>query len=418
MSSESKPDPPASNVPDWVQPELFVDVLKETVEGFSKIKNFKANSGSAAGENYATIMLRVNIDVELEDGKEKSISFMLKLPLQSDMYKQMLEANNIFETEFIMYKTIVPELEQIYRDVGVEVKFGAKAYELKGAKSDYILLEDLAPKGFKNTNRTEGLDQAHTECALKRLSMWHAASMVRVATKGDYPDNVTCGFYKEELRPTMDAMNKSLSQSFLKACKQYEGNEEYIDQIIELLPKVTDEIFKVVKVDSQHLNVLNHGDFWSNNMMFSHDSFGKIKDICLVDFQLPKWGCVAQDLYYFLISSTKLEDKLTKFDHYIKFYHDNLLENLKTLKYSKNVPTLRDLHITLFKYGFWGYLTATGVMTAVLVDPTDAANLDNFLSDSTEGADFKTLLYNNARYRKHIQEILPWLHNRGALQGF
>lgn len=177
-------------------------------------------------------------------------------------------------------------------------------------------------------------------------------------------------------------------------------------------------------------------------MMFSHDSFGKIKDICLVDFQLPKWGCVAQDLYYFLISSTKLEDKLTKFDHYIKFYHDNLLENLKTLKYSKDVPTLRDLHITLFKYGFWGehlmmvhyitftmtincfiihfigYLTATGVMTAVLVDPTDAANLDNFLSDSTEGADFKTLLYNNARYRKHIQEILPWLHNRGALQGF
>ncbi|XP_023178814.2 uncharacterized protein LOC111604822 [Drosophila hydei] len=415
MSAESKPEPTGSNVPDWVQAELFEDVLKESVNGFSKIKSFKAISGSAAGENYATIMLRVNITVELEDGKEKSISFMLKLPHQSEIYKKMMESNNIFETEFQMYKTVVPELEQIYRDAGVEVKFGAKAYELKGAKTDYILLEDLAPKGFKNTNRTEGLDQAHTEYALKRLSMWHAASMLRVATKGDYPDFLKRGFYKEELRPTMTQINNNLFQSFSKACKQYEGNEEYMSQILELEPKITDEILKITKVDLNDLNVLNHGDFWSNNMMFSHDSFDKIKDICLVDFQLPKWGCVAQDLYYFLLSSTKFEDKLTKFDYYIKFYYDNLVENLKTLKYSKPVPALRDLHITLFKYGFWGYLTATGVMSAVLVDPTETASFDNFLSDSTEGTDFKSLLYTNARYRKHIQAILPWLHNRGAL---
>lgn len=66
MSAESKPEPTGSNVPDWVQAELFEDVLKESVNGFSKIKSFKAISGSAAGENYATIMLRVNITVELE----------------------------------------------------------------------------------------------------------------------------------------------------------------------------------------------------------------------------------------------------------------------------------------------------------------------------------------------------------------
>lgn len=66
MATESKPDPTASNVPDWVQAELFVDVLRESVKGFSKIKSFKADSGSAAGENYATIMLRLNIEVELE----------------------------------------------------------------------------------------------------------------------------------------------------------------------------------------------------------------------------------------------------------------------------------------------------------------------------------------------------------------
>ncbi|EDV93520.1 uncharacterized protein LOC122322511 [Drosophila grimshawi] len=414
MTTEAKTDQTASKVPDWVQADLFVDVLKESVKGFSKIKSFKAAGGTAAGENYATVMLRVSIEVELEDGKEKSVSYMLKLPHDLEMYKKMMESNNIFEAEFNMYKTVVPELEQIYRDAGVEVKFGATAYELKGAKSDYILLEDLAPKGFKTTNRLEGLDQAHTEVALRKLSMWHAASAVRVATKGSYPDQLTIGFYKEELRPMMIEMNNNIAGNFLKYCKLYEGNEEYIDRVKEMMPEITDQEFKMTKIDPNDFNVLNHGDFWSNNMMYSHDSFGKINEIRLVDFQIPKFGTVAQDLYYFLLSSTKLEDKLTKFDYYIKMYHECLLENLKILNYSKHVPTLREIHSTLFKYGFWGYLTATSVMSAVLVDPTETASFENFHSDSTEGNDFKMLLYSNPRYRKHIQIVMPWLLNRGA----
>lgn len=54
-------------------------------------------------------------------------------------------------------------------------------------------------------------------------------------------------------------------------------------------------------------------------------------------------------------------------------------------------------------------------MAAVLVDPTETASFDNFLSDTKEATDFKTLMYSNPRYKKHIQAILPWLLNRGAL---
>ncbi|KAH8311364.1 hypothetical protein KR044_005921, partial [Drosophila immigrans] len=407
---------PVSKVPDWVQAEIFTDVLKESVKGFSKIKSFKADGGSAAGENYATIMLRVNIDVELEDGKEKSVSYMLKLPHQSEIYQEMMKRNNIFEAERTAYITIVPEMEQLYRDAGVEVTFGAKSYDLKDAKTDYVLLEDLAPKGFKNMNRLEGLDQAHTESALRKLSQWHAASAARVANIGPYPEKYSIGFFTEESRAMITEMNASMSKSFLKCCEKFEDNEEYIELVKSVEPKITDMCFKLSKPDTNGLNVLNHGDFWSNNMMFSHDSFGKIKDTYLVDFQMPKYGTVAQDLYYFLISSTKLEDKVTKFDYYIKFYHDNLIENLKILKYSKPLPTLREIHIVLLKYGFWGYLTATGVMSAVLVDPTESASFDNFLSDSDEGVNFKSMLYSNPRYQKHMKIILPWLLNRGVFE--
>lgn len=108
------------------------------------------------------------------------------------------------------------------------------------------------------------------------------------------------------------------------------------------------------KSDPNEFNALNHGDFWCNNMMFSHDAFGNIKEIHLIDFQTPTFGSVAQDLYYCLLTSTKFDDKLTKFDYYIKFYHANLVQNLKLLSYPKTLPSLRDLHLSLFKKGLWG----------------------------------------------------------------
>ncbi|XP_033239795.1 uncharacterized protein [Drosophila pseudoobscura] len=426
----------ASKVPDWINAEIFEDVLKSTVPGYSKVKTFKADSGSAAGENYATIMLRVNIEVELEgnipcrwsgefppfqtylfsDGKAKDVSYMVKLPHQLAFYQEMMKKTNIFDTERLMYNDVVPEMEALYKAVGVDLIFGARSYDFKGAKSDYVLLEDLSLKGFKNANRLEGLDQTHTERVLKKLAQWHAASAVRVATKGSYPEMLTMGFFKEESKPMMTEMINGMMARFLKVCVTFEGHEEWIEQIKALIPASIDEMYKMAKIDPQEFNVLNHGDSWSNNIMFQYDAFGTIKEVYLVDYQIPKYGTVAQDLLYFLLSSTRLEDKLSKFDYYIKFYHDSLIENLKILKYTKPLPTLRSIHLALLKYGVFGYSVVTGVMSGVLLDPTENASLENFVGDSAAGEAFQLQLYTNPRYRKHIQAILPWLLNRGALE--
>ncbi|KAH8330906.1 hypothetical protein KR067_008721, partial [Drosophila pandora] len=406
----------ANNIPDWITADLFEDVLKANIEGYSKVRNFKADSGSAAGENYATIMLRVHIEVELKDGKTKQVSYMVKLPHQLEAFREMMKTTNIFEIERTMYDEVVPEMESIYRDAGVDIVFGAKSYDLKNAKSDYVALEDLGIKGFKNANRLEGLDQAHTERVLQKLAQWHAASAVRVATRGPYPKILLAGFFKEENRAMMEEMMKGMGGRFVRSCATYEGNEVYLEKVKAIQPLFVDKLMQFSKADPTEFNVLNHGDSWSNNIMFQYDAFGKIKEVYLVDYQIPKYGTVAQDLLYFLISSTKLEDKLSKFDYYIKVYHDYLVEHLKLLKYSKPIPTLRDIHLALFKYGFFGYSVATGVMAAVLLDPTDKASFENFLGETAEGVDFQMQMYNNARYRKHIQLILPWLLNRGALE--
>lgn len=64
---------------------------------------------------------------------------------------------------------------------------------------------------------------------------------------------------------------------------------------------------------------------------------------------------------------------------------------------------------------FLGLSTVTGVMAAVLLDPNEDANIDNFIGESDAGINLKIQMYSNARYRKHCEMILPWLYNRGAI---
>ncbi|XP_065366671.1 uncharacterized protein LOC135959614 [Calliphora vicina] len=148
--------------------------------------------------------------------------------------------------------------------------------------------------------------------------------------------------------------------------------------------------------------------------MFKHDELGNVVGTFLLDYQAAHVGTPAQDLYYFLLSLPRYELKIKKFYYFIKYYHDRLTENLTLLKYPKNLPTLKDLHITLLKYSAWAYNASTGIMAAVLLDPSDKANLDNYFGSSDEAAQFQMQLYSNPRYRKHMKMVLPWLYYRGT----
>lgn len=53
-------------------------------------------------------------------------------------------------------------------------------------------------------------------------------------------------------------------------------------------------------------------------------------------------------------------------------------------------------------------------MGAVLLDPNEDASVDNFFAETDIGKRFRMQMYSNARYRKHAELLLPWLHNRGA----
>jgi len=117
-----------------------------------------------------------------------------------------------------------------------------------------------------------------------------------------------------------------------------------------------DKIIEDAKINEEEFNVLNHGDAWINNIMFQYDSEGHVKETFLLDHQLTKYGNPAQDLYYFIMSSTQLDIKVDQFDSLIRWYHQNLVEHATLLKYNGFVPSLKELHIILIEHPTFGNL--------------------------------------------------------------
>lgn len=341
------------NIPTWIEPKLFENVLNESFGEYEKILNFKALHALAPGENYATIMVKIEVDVMLKNGQIQKESFMLKVAHDSELYGKEMTKWDMFNTEADMYQQIVPDFEEMYSNKGLKVRFGAKAYKLD-IKEDYVLLEDLTRKGFKNSPRQECLDMIHCRAVLKKMAQWHAASAKRIENKGPYEYKYAKGMFIESGRSLFNSMLENSLKHLIKSAKKLQNNEEYLSQIENLKGNIVDLFYEQCCVDEQEFNVLNHGDCWSNNIMFKYTEDGQLEETYFVDLQITSYGSPSQDLLYFIISSAQLEIKISKFDYLIKFYHDNLIEHLKLLEYEKPLPKLKDLQMSLIRHSAWG----------------------------------------------------------------
>ncbi|XP_073819740.1 uncharacterized protein [Musca autumnalis] len=406
-----------NSYPAWIKAELFEEILKETVGDFKSIEKFKVNNALGPGENYATIMLRVNIEVLLPSDSLKQQTFMLKIAPDSKMYREQMSKLELFKTEAGMYRDVVPEFEELYRNKGVDIRFGAKLYDLSDIKEEYLLLEDLSSSDFRNVKRQDCLDIHHAKAVLKKLAQWHAASAARIAERGLYDKIYLDGFFNGSYMKATEDVFDGMIPYILGALRKVPNHDEYFEnfekKLINLNKCLTTEILD--NPGDNEFKVLNHGDFWCNNIMFQYDYQQQLKETYFVDYQMPRYGSVAQDLYYFILSSTRLELKVNCFDEMIHYYYVNLIEHLKILEYSKPLPRLSDIHQSLLKQSVWAILTVCCIMSGVLCDPTDVASMENFIGTSEDGDKFKQLLYFNDRYLKHMEVILPWLNNRGAL---
>lgn len=131
----------------------------------------------------------------------------------------------MFTTELDMYDRLIPELEEMYaRHTSISPKFKPlhlKFPEKEAVKCDYILLEDLRCKGYRNVDRTQGLELFEVEAVLKKLAQWHAASAKRVVDLGEYEQSLRESYFTAEHQKFLDEFNINFCVPFLECMQKY-----------------------------------------------------------------------------------------------------------------------------------------------------------------------------------------------------
>jgi len=67
-SDERKPENPNKSlvIPKWINEDYFNPIIEKDVKDFVSIKKFASIAATPPGENFASIMVRVIVDIELK----------------------------------------------------------------------------------------------------------------------------------------------------------------------------------------------------------------------------------------------------------------------------------------------------------------------------------------------------------------
>ncbi|XP_019769511.2 uncharacterized protein LOC109543988 [Dendroctonus ponderosae] len=324
------------------------------------IKNVEVSRLTKPGENYLSLVYRVDVEVE-KNGKTSTIHAVAKcLPLT----KTALDFNAFsMRNEIKWYSEILPLIKNFGSEYGIDTDFypeylGSR-YSLDPTKTEIdkdsaLLMRNLIPDGYQNDDRHIGLDLPSAKVLLKYLASFHAAPLALKFKKPDVFKQLK--EYLESTRPPMPpagpegpggpggsggppkgppgAPKYSLHKLVLEQMLTIPQCQPYLAKIEELRNRPSQAPFEQGPIREPWSTIV-HSDFWVNNLMLKRNE-GKV-EVKIVDFQMCSYGSYAKDLVFFLLSSVQDSTQQSNLDELLRFYYEELVEVLHKV----GVPELK-----------------------------------------------------------------------------
>lgn len=107
---------------------------------------------------------------------------------------------------------------------------------------------------------------------------------------------------------------------------------------------------------------------------------------------------------------------VSRFDFFLQFYHQKLIEALQKLKVKRAGPSLKSFHMQLLKNSYILTKTLIGVLPVILMEKGDALSIEDLLNqDKEKMAEVEKKMFTNSRYVHRVKQLLPFFYHRGML---
>lgn len=268
--------------PSWLNGEYFEAILRNSRKNTAiKVEDIKVGPCGAGNDGFLSTMLCAFVTY-VENSKKISVSFVLKLSSTQDLAIEKVGKSgyDVQNKEMLFFEVIAPKIVKFLEKIDESGNLIPNMYDIN-RNFDVIVFEDLKARNFVMVDRNVGLDEVQTKMALKKLANFHAASLI---IKQKHP-NAFKAFNAGMFSRDIDAFNFAFDSIFDLAADEiitWDGYEKYGSKLLKMRGSFVELATRCFDVFPGDFCVLNHGDLWTNNLMFKFDENAKTEDVILV----------------------------------------------------------------------------------------------------------------------------------------
>jgi hypothetical protein len=397
----------------WLN-ECFVEkILRNSkCDNSIQVTNIFSKPATAKGDNYASDMIRVTVEFSRDQGGRKITekkSIIIKLsPTEEGLRQDMITSIGFFDVEILMMSDSLDKMNKLLEP---RPRLSGKGLYVQNKKPALLVIEDLAPLGFRMADRMSGLDLTHSILALHGLARFHAASVALCEKEPKQKEMYWKGIFYEHCPEYLKEFFIKAVKAFGEQAMTWPGMKKYAEKVIKISDRMYDLGCNACKYTEDDFKVINHGDCWVNNMLFKYDSNNKPVEHIFVDFQICIYTSPAIDLLYFLSTSPSL-DLENKKDVLLNEYLNMLSTVMKELGCKTQPPTMEKLQASLKQRAIYGLIASCTVFPIVLCCKTEVKDVNEML-----GADdgFASPGLKSETFKKVMMKRLPKYDEYGLL---
>ena len=298
------------------------DTVMAAILGSESV-TYEVSPGASVGDNWICSVYRITTP------NHRPSSYFVKCLPTCEGRRTAMESDTFFKNEVQFYRRVLPEFIKFQEEKRATSPFRSVA-TVYHTSENTIVMEDMKERGYMMLDKRQSLDMPHIRLVLKEMGRFHGLSF---AFKDQNPQkfaDLQSSVNETVFTSSATGHFYSILTSGWKAALRIARKTFTKDhlQIIEaFLGNVCEKMGTLAKPQEPYAVIL-HGDAFINNILFHYplEETGETPDkLCLIDFQMSRYGSPALDLSFFLLRYYS-EEAGHNYRDLLRVYHDALRE--------------------------------------------------------------------------------------------